>query len=569
MQSVLRHKVAFIAVLLLAALGQDVNAAIHYVNRNLSTGANDGTSWSDAFQGALGLQNALAIVQPGDQIWVAAGMYAPGAPDDITATFHLLNGVTIYGGFHGDESELSQRNVQAHQTILTGDVGFDDVYGSPIWYIGWNIHSPNSEHVVTASGVDESAVLDGFTITAGRGGFGGGMYNISGSPAINNCTFLRNMAGFASGGGVYNSDANPSFSSCVFIQNWSHMGHGAAMENQGSSSVSIVDCEFLENRCIGSSPEAAGGAIEHWATGSLAIANSTFTGNLAQNLYPSGGTSGSYGGAIHHFSGTMTIVNCRFDSNFGNAGGAIWTWANATIANCQFRGNQAPEYQAMQGGWGGVGGAIGASSFATPWLNIINCTIVGNTAKRGGGIRLLQGHVENLVNCIVWGNIDEFGSIGPSQISGAKASYCDIQNMLIGIPGEDPPDPADFPNCIDANPMFVNMSTGDLHLQPFSPCIDEGNSAAVPMAISTDLDGLPRFADGDADTIVVVDMGAFELQPSIPCPADVNQNGVVDVVDLLSVINAWGSPGGPTDIDGNGSVGVGDLLALINAWGPC
>jgi hypothetical protein len=54
-----------------------------------------------------------------------------------------------------------------------------------------------------------------------------------------------------------------------------------------------------------------------------------------------------------------------------------------------------------------------------------------------------------------------------------------------------------------------------------------------------------------------------------PCPADVNGDLVVDVLDLLAVIAAWGGSGGPEDINLDGTVDVLDLLAVIGAWGPC
>ncbi len=56
-----------------------------------------------------------------------------------------------------------------------------------------------------------------------------------------------------------------------------------------------------------------------------------------------------------------------------------------------------------------------------------------------------------------------------------------------------------------------------------------------------------------------------------PCPADVNDDGVVNVSDLLSVINHWGTCPGPcpSDVDGNGVVNVSDLLRVINDWGSC
>jgi hypothetical protein len=55
-----------------------------------------------------------------------------------------------------------------------------------------------------------------------------------------------------------------------------------------------------------------------------------------------------------------------------------------------------------------------------------------------------------------------------------------------------------------------------------------------------------------------------------PCPADLDGNGEVDIVDFLNLLNQWGTdPGGPPDLDGNGDVDVVDFLALLSAWGPC
>ena len=51
-------------------------------------------------------------------------------------------------------------------------------------------------------------------------------------------------------------------------------------------------------------------------------------------------------------------------------------------------------------------------------------------------------------------------------------------------------------------------------------------------------------------------------------PEDVNQDGTVDVGDLLFLMSNWGAAG-PTDIDGSGSTDVADLLALMAAWGSC
>ncbi len=55
-----------------------------------------------------------------------------------------------------------------------------------------------------------------------------------------------------------------------------------------------------------------------------------------------------------------------------------------------------------------------------------------------------------------------------------------------------------------------------------------------------------------------------------PCPADVNDDEAVGIVDLIILLGNWGpNPGHPADIDGDGSVGVIDFLELLEGWGPC
>ena len=66
---------------------------------------------------------------------------------------------------------------------------------------------------------------------------------------------------------------------------------------------------------------------------------------------------------------------------------------------------------------------------------------------------------------------------------------------------------------ISADPMFVDPGTGDYHLQESSPCIDAGTNDASGLS-ETDFEGNPRIADGDSDGVAVIDMGAFEFQPT-------------------------------------------------------
>ncbi len=65
-------------------------------------------------------------------------------------------------------------------------------------------------------------------------------------------------------------------------------------------------------------------------------------------------------------------------------------------------------------------------------------------------------------------------------------------------------------------------------------------------------------------TVTVVDPNA------VPCPADLNGDGIVGSIDLLVLLAAWlTNPGGPPDFNGDGIVNVNDLLEMLGAWGAC
>jgi hypothetical protein len=161
------------------------SAKIIYVN-HAADGKADGRSWTDAYQD---LQAALTVASNYDEIWVAAGTYYPTSDTDRTISFTLKSDVAIYGGFAGTETIRSERDWRTNETILSGDIGVKDDA------------SDNSYHVVYNSAVNETAILDGFTITGGNAdgsspdNDGGGMYNKNNSdPILKNITFKANAA---------------------------------------------------------------------------------------------------------------------------------------------------------------------------------------------------------------------------------------------------------------------------------------------------------------------------------------------------------------------------------------
>ena len=108
----------------------------------------DGTSWANAY---ADLAQALLSQQSFNEVWVAEGTYLPGTIK--SASFILPPNVQVYGGFAGNETLRTQRNVVANPTILSGDIG---TQGNS---------SDNSYHVVVPS---QGSTLDGFTVKDGN-----------------------------------------------------------------------------------------------------------------------------------------------------------------------------------------------------------------------------------------------------------------------------------------------------------------------------------------------------------------------------------------------------------------
>ena len=276
-------------------------------------GANDGSSWANAH---WCLQDALANARTRDEIRVAHGICKPDQRVEVThggfrivasadrkATFQCVSGVAVRGGYAGPgQADPNARDVELYETILSGDLNGDDAdVSSPEDMLHEPSRAENSYHVITSNQTDQSAVLDGFTISGGNAnassrGFGGGLLNEYGSLRVTNCTFIDNSAQY--GGGMQNNHGSPSLADCTFIRNSAY--YGGAMYNGGSPTLT----------------------------------NCTFTANSVYD----------YGGAIYSLDGSPSLVNCIFAGNRAGRYGAGMSChaSEPTLTNCTFTGNRAP-----------------------------------------------------------------------------------------------------------------------------------------------------------------------------------------------------------------------------------
>ncbi|MCY3018604.1 MAG: hypothetical protein NTW87_06180 [Planctomycetota bacterium] len=365
-----------VAALLLTTLNVLAAAPTVIYVRAAAAGANNGTSWTNAF---TSLQSGLAAASAGDEVWVAAGTYKPTSGTDRTISFALVNGVGVYGGFAGTPGTEGQfvRDWTTNVTTLSGDLNGDDV--------GFTNNSENSYHVVYSVGCDSSAVLDGFTVTGGNANasvapdpYGGGMYN-EGSPTVTNCTFSGNWA--SDGGAILNMSGSPAVTNCTFTSNAADSHGGGMLINNISGSPAVTNCTFSGNSATD------GGAVYNF--GSPTVTNCAFSGNSAS----------ARGGGMFNTSSALIVANCVFSGNSAVSGGGMANYqCSPAIQSCVFNGNAAA-------GGGGMENNEGAQ-------HISNCTFTQNTALGGGGGMLNTNSAPTVSNCVFQGNTEQGGGGG-------------------------------------------------------------------------------------------------------------------------------------------------------------
>jgi hypothetical protein len=315
---------AWLGLLAFGSAGQASAASVIYVRYN-AIGLNNGTSWANAY---TDLQSALAAAVSGQQIWVAQGTYYPTTTTDRTISFDLRAGVAVYGGFAGGETLLSQRNFTAHVTALSGDIG---TAGDT---------SDNSFQVVVGSSTDNTAVLDGFTVSGGNadGGypvyFGGGIRNERGSPTLRNLVVEYNHAS-GGGGGIYNWESSPILKNVTIQGNGTDYG-GGGMQNELSSPL-LTNVAFIYNTAF-----TVGGGMYNEGASNPTLTDVVFWGNAAA---VSAGAAGTQGGGMENVNSNPTLTNVTFYQNLAGYGGGMHNSESSPIlTNVTFSANSASSW---------------------------------------------------------------------------------------------------------------------------------------------------------------------------------------------------------------------------------
>ncbi|NOT02633.1 MAG: hypothetical protein HOP29_18665 [Phycisphaerales bacterium] len=379
-------------------VGDCISDTVLYVKWN-AEGAETGLNWKDAYRY---LQDGLALAERSngivEEIRVAgsaeglpSGTYQPdvsfgyGETGDRKASFILLDGVALLGGFLGDPDNPDKRDTAQYVTTLSGDLRDNDDPESPESY------EDNSFHVVGGSGTAATAAIDGFIITGGNAdgsdaleppGFGGGMIINTGSPTVTNCVFRGSRAHH--GGAIAIFHDRPTITRCRFEDNRAEYVGGAVSNTLGDPV--LQDCDFVSNRMIGT--EGGGGAFGS-VDGDAQVIDCRFTTNTAQTA----------GGALLAQGGHPSFMDCEFDGNSAaGIGGAVGlASSDALFRRCGFQGNHAEH-------GGGVVIGAGAPRFE-------DCDFTGNSAANSSGA-LYNGGDPSFTNCVFESNRADGGGGG-------------------------------------------------------------------------------------------------------------------------------------------------------------
>ncbi len=521
----------FIVTMILLLNVSSIGALTIYVDHSAS-GSNNGTSWSNAY---TSLQSALDAAAENDEIWVAEGVYY------ATSSFTLKTGVEVYGGFVGTETLITGRDWQANKTILSGDIGQDDVNTDGNFITeSWSEQvGLNADHVVVApNGVDSTARLDGFIVTAGSATTyygGGGILNYFSSPSYYNLEVWGNQ-GENYGGGMLNTNSSPHVEDVLFdgnrVSNTVLAGYGGGMTNYSGGNPVIINVVFNNNHAYfggGYSCDEASPYFEDVIFSN----NMTINGGYGGGAYFHDGANAtltnvtfienqSYmGGGIYSFrNGSLTMTDVDFIENSllpdpsTNSGGGLATlgYINVNAVNVSFIGNTAHNngggayFQTdctvnltnglfLRNNAGGNGGGLFVSSAIA---TLTNTTFSGNRVLSSGGAFATEywGAEINVTNSIMWGNYP-YGFHG----SGISISYSDVQQESGVFSGTG--NINSDPQFIDPADAFEPPSTlGDLRINGFSPCVNTGDNSFNTETY--DIRGQARIQNA------TIDMGAYE-----------------------------------------------------------
>ena len=517
------------------------------------------------------IQAAVDAVNDGDEVVVAPGIYTSTADSVVN--------------MHGKAITLRASGTPEETIIDGGTV---------------------RRGVVFTTNEGSATVLDGFAImnckpvvfSGWHGDSGAGVYCVSSSPTIRNCTIQNNETVNSIGAGIAcNINSSPLIENCVITHNFysgAGGGTGAGISCYDASNPTILNCEISHNSCARGAGVACIVPGNWGASGSSpTITGCTISNNIASSngggIYCedsssptitgctiSGNTATDSGGGMFSSNSSPTITSCIFSGNTlttGSGGGVVVNGnSNAEFIGCEFSNNLC-----QAGAGGGVvvsnsgsanfygcsilNNVVAADEAGGIWVNwnatalLMNCTISNNSqsdsysGSRGGGISVRTNSSVTIVACEVTNNTSNNAG-GGLNIDGNCTVNITNTNVCANNPDQI------YGNWIDNGGNTVAAESC------FFDCNDNGiqDSEDVSNGTSYDCDqnGVPDECQPDCDGDGWIDPCDSEGDidgDGIPdnCEDDCNDNGIPDDTEVK---NGWA-----TDCNGNGILDECDIAS--------
>ena len=412
----------------------------------------DGTSWETAFGDIQQAIFAASADGKKHQIWVATGTYY--GDTTLSTVVNLAPGISLYGGFSGNEKTLAARDTANNPTILDGK---------------------NARRVITQNyGFADSmaVVVDGFTIQNGYMSDGGGAY-LQKNTTLNNC-IVKNCRAKEKGSAVYSNGSA--------VTNSIICGNGAINYDTNKNAALYFVGGIIDSCIVKNNSAYYTSALQAEST---TISNSLFEGN---------GNGTDY---IITLSKSR-MYDCKMINNVNKSNSSdqvVYLSSGSIVERCLIDGNDT-YYQVVYL----TGGSTISNSQITKCrsrasylisLNekskMINCTVADNVSSNQ---TVYCYNAPQILNSIIVGNKRSNNSESV-YVNGATIKYSMIEG---GANGEGNIDGS------KSSAAFADASKGDYSLSGTSLCINAG----------TDVTDSLDFHKNVRKQSDAVDMGAIE-----------------------------------------------------------
>ncbi|MDG2292430.1 MAG: hypothetical protein P8L37_07200, partial [Phycisphaerales bacterium] len=464
------------------------------------------------------IQAAIDAAKYGDVIELSAGIFYESGLNTLGKTISI-------SGVGGPEGP---------QTTVDAEGAIDNVF-------------------MIESNEGPQTVIQNLVIRGGQAGNGSGMFLNNSSPTIMMCLFEDNAATLHDGGAVVAQNSGARFFGCAFRNNTANR-HGGAIWCSGPSIPSFEACFIFENEA-----QASGGGL-YVDGGTLVMTDCNIDVNIC----------GEEGGGVKFSNGESSFIRCYFDGNLAGTGGGGMTvfGSTTTIVDSEFAVNVAPP--GLAGGIYGHESMVfmsgcevrsndggGINSWAATEFSLSDTLVCGNTSYQIQGVWNDEGGNEISDECVLLEDLDQDGVwdfedncdiYNPDQADCNDNGVGDVCDLAYGTSQDCnanglPDECEELPDCngdgvsdaceIAAGAPDVNPADGVPDACQGLPsgacCI---GSTCVPTTLSGCAAALGTyFGDGSS---------CAEAPCPESCPGDINGDGQIGIVDLLTIIDGWG-----------------------------